>query len=228
MKLDYKFGIIYKITNKVNNKVYIGQTVTSLEERWKGHCYKKGCVYMHNAIIKYGKSSFKKEIIEQNVPVDDLDIRETYWIKYYKSYIREYGYNILIEAGHGRKGLTKLSKEQVDNLIDLYLQGKTYIELGQIFNMHRKSIKALIERINQTSVQPKVIPLKDKIDLNWLKSYLFEYNPTAKEVMEDLHISSSTLFKFTKTINYKFLSYQERKKLNLEYNSSKSVQHPKC
>lgn len=69
---------------------------------------------MHNAILKYGKEAFTKEVIEYNVPVEDLDNRETYWIKYYKSYIRDYGYNILIEAGRGRRGLTKLSNEQID------------------------------------------------------------------------------------------------------------------
>lgn len=52
MKLKYKFGIIYKITNKANSKVYIGQTVTSLKERsWKGHCTKEGCVHIFSSFI---------------------------------------------------------------------------------------------------------------------------------------------------------------------------------
>lgn len=226
MKLDYEFGVIYKITNLINNKVYIGQTVQPLEQRWRQHCYKKGCIYMHNAILKYGKENFSKEIIEYDVPVNELNNKETFWIKHYKSYIRDFGYNILIEGGHGRRGLSKLSNEQIWNLLDLYFRGVTYTELGKRFNMHRKSVKALIERINGFTLEPQIILLKDKIDLEWLKQYLFECNPMAKEVIEQLHISSATLFKYTKSIGYKFLTYQQR--LRLEYNSSKSVQHPQC
>ena len=47
-------GIIYKITNKVNNKSYIGQTRYSLEFRWRQHQHKKDNTYFHNAIKKYG------------------------------------------------------------------------------------------------------------------------------------------------------------------------------
>lgn len=93
--------------------------------------------------------------------------------------------------------------------------------------MHRKSIKALIERINGSPLPSKQKSLEERIDLDWLKDYLFACNPTAKELKKELNVSSSVLFKFTKSVNYKFLTYRERQKLNLEYNSSKSVQQPK-
>lgn len=225
MKLDYNKGIIYKITNLVNNKVYIGQTVTSLKERWQGHCYKQGCVLMHNAIKKYGRDSFTQEVIEE-VPVEDLNSRETFWVKYYKSYQKEFGYNILIEGGHGRRGLTKLSEERIIELLNMYNKGTSYSELGRIFNMHRKSIKALLDRLNGTPIEPRKKSLKDKIDVGWLQDYLLQCNPTAKEIREQLGISSATLFKFTKKIGYKFLTYRQRQKLDQEYNSSTSVRQP--
>ena len=49
-------GIIYKITNKVNNKSYIGQTRQSIQFRWNKHINKKDKTYFHNAIQKYGKT----------------------------------------------------------------------------------------------------------------------------------------------------------------------------
>lgn len=64
-RLKPQFGIIYKITNLVNNKVYIGQTERTLKERWGQHKYSKGCKYLHNAILKYGAESFKIEEIEK-------------------------------------------------------------------------------------------------------------------------------------------------------------------
>ena len=51
-------GIIYKITNIINNKVYIGQTVNTLKNRWCKHCHSNGCRMLYNAILKYGKDSF--------------------------------------------------------------------------------------------------------------------------------------------------------------------------
>ena len=56
--------IIYKATNKINGKVYIGQTINSLEHRKSGHerearYQKETSVYFHNALLKYGFYNFK-------------------------------------------------------------------------------------------------------------------------------------------------------------------------
>ncbi len=85
---------IYKITNRINGKVYIGQSVNP-EHRFKEHIYGKHCdsnSAIHNAIKKYGAGSFDFEVIEHDV--EDYNEREKYWIKKYKSNDRSYGYNI--------------------------------------------------------------------------------------------------------------------------------------
>lgn len=93
-------GYIYKITNTINNKNYIGQTSKDLDKRFKQHLSFErkddNKNYFHSAIKKYGKDCFICEKIEE---VDDsmLDEREIYWINYYKS-IGEAQYNI---AGGG-------------------------------------------------------------------------------------------------------------------------------
>jgi group I intron endonuclease len=57
--------IIYKITNKVNGKVYIGQTIRSLNTRFKEHCKKPRCIALHSAINEYGRNSFEVSILEK-------------------------------------------------------------------------------------------------------------------------------------------------------------------
>lgn len=56
-------GYIYKITNTVNGKSYIGQTLQTIQQRWYAHKYaakkkKQGCNKLINAINKYGEESF--------------------------------------------------------------------------------------------------------------------------------------------------------------------------
>lgn len=80
---------IYKVTNKINGKVYIGQSV-DIGRRWREHMNAKDDIYFHKAIQKYGVENFEWEVIEQ-CKKKDLDEREIYWIEYYDSFNK--GYN---------------------------------------------------------------------------------------------------------------------------------------
>ncbi|MBO5704523.1 MAG: GIY-YIG nuclease family protein [Alphaproteobacteria bacterium] len=98
--------IIYKITNKINRKVYIGQTTCSLRARWWQHCRKKAyCPFIHNAIEKYGRENFTVEQIDVACSRDELDQKEQYWIKFYDSMNPKNGYN-LTSGGETRKLLS--------------------------------------------------------------------------------------------------------------------------
>jgi group I intron endonuclease len=59
-------GKIYKITNTINKKIYIGQTIKSIIDRFKGHCLKASISIsaIFNAINKYGKENFLIEQID--------------------------------------------------------------------------------------------------------------------------------------------------------------------
>lgn len=89
---------IYKITNLLNNKIYIGQSVHP-EKRWKEHQqHAKACddkYPIHLAISKYGANNFSFEILEWT---EDYDSEEKRLIQYFNSLL-PYGYNI-IEGGH--------------------------------------------------------------------------------------------------------------------------------
>lgn len=90
------YGIIYKVTNQQNEKVYIGQTIQTLAERKSKH-YSKAKqeneynTHFINALRKYPKESFIWEAIDEAQSQDELNNKEKYWINYYNSV--EKGYN---------------------------------------------------------------------------------------------------------------------------------------
>lgn len=89
--------IIYKVTNLINNKLYIGQTKHSLLHRKNQHFRetksKKDDMYFHRALNKYGFNNFKWEIIDQATSVEELNQKEIYYIQLYDSTNRINGYN---------------------------------------------------------------------------------------------------------------------------------------
>lgn len=103
--------IIYKITNKINGKIYIGQTTQSLTKRWGDHCSKGSmCKALSRAIYKYGKHNFKKEIICSALNKKYLNELESYFIKYYNSYGKN-GYNL--SFGYEGDGAETLKKSVI-------------------------------------------------------------------------------------------------------------------
>lgn len=89
---------IYKITNEVNGKIYIGKNSTN------NPTYMGSGVILNEAKLKYGIKNFRKDIIEDNIEgVETLNEREIYWIKYYNSQDKSIGYNIT-EGGDGNNG----------------------------------------------------------------------------------------------------------------------------
>ena len=87
--------IIYKITNRINGKVYIGQTQTSLAARWRGHRSqvnkKHSCFKLHKAIAECGAENFTVEQIDIATTKEEANEKEIYWIGFYNA--TENGYN---------------------------------------------------------------------------------------------------------------------------------------
>lgn len=120
-----RYGIIYKITNTVNNKIYIGQTIFSFDERYYGDVYK----YTHNnylkrAIEKHGIENFK---IDKEFYIayskEELDMKEQEFIKKFKSNNPKYGYNYLSGGHNGKHNIVsrmKISIAQRGKLNHMY------------------------------------------------------------------------------------------------------------
>lgn len=96
--------VIYKISNKINDKLYIGQTSKTIEERFKEHCKINPRCIITLAIKKHGKKNFSIEIIEECPSIEDTNEREKYWIKYYDS-LSPNGYNLTTGGYHCKMSL---------------------------------------------------------------------------------------------------------------------------
>jgi group I intron endonuclease len=87
---------IYKITNKITGKIYIGKTSLSIKDRWKTHCKcaQRGIRYrLYKSIRRFGEDNFSIEIIESTKSEEYANLRERYWIKHLKTFMPEFGYN---------------------------------------------------------------------------------------------------------------------------------------
>lgn len=86
---------IYKVTNLINQKVYIGQTTRTIQQRWIEHQYAAFCenkqTHFARALRKYGIKNFKVEQIDTAKNQQELNEKERYWIAYYNSCVK--GYN---------------------------------------------------------------------------------------------------------------------------------------
>ena len=126
---------IYKITNKKNGKIYVGQTYSTAEHRWRTHLNawngNRHCVALYSAFDKYGVDNFEIEEIEQ-CEKDQLNDREKYWIKYYDSY--ENGYNLT----RGGDGNVKLDYDLIYNLWD---SGLTTTEIGELIGSTQAGVR---------------------------------------------------------------------------------------
>ena len=94
--------LIYLITNRITGKQYVGQTINTIQRRWREYCYeaKRGCRFaLHLAIQKYGKENFTVEQIDVACDRDELDRKEQFWMEYYNT-LTPNGYNLQTGGGH--------------------------------------------------------------------------------------------------------------------------------
>lgn len=95
---------IYKITNKLNGMMYIGQSV-NIHHRWVAHQNAKDKQPLHRAIQKYGKENFSWEILIQ-CSKEKLSQWEQYFVKYYNTYLYDEGSNGYNLTRGGEGGIT--------------------------------------------------------------------------------------------------------------------------
>lgn len=174
---------IYKITNKINNKNYIGQS-QNIEQRWIAHKYEsvnsnqvQYNYSIHRAFRKYGLDNFSFSIVELTEK-EKLDEREKYWIAYFDSFNN--GYN---ETEGGDKGPSMpgesnpnsiLTEQDIINIRTKLLNGKMRNEVYQEY-ANRISLRGF-EHIWQgdswTDIMPEAIQyVKSKEYISSVRSY---------------------------------------------------------
>ena len=163
---------IYKITNNVNGKIYIGKTNRSIEERFKEHCkdylrrdFEKRPLY--SAMRKYGVENFSIELVEEtNIPEE----RERYWIEYYGSF--KNGYNATL-GGDGKSYI------DYDLVVATYLELQNQLKVAKKLNISVDTVATAlkvknINSLNKTEVVRLVMgKIINQYDLkgNYIQSF---------------------------------------------------------
>ena len=143
--------LIYKITNKINNKIYIGQTVGLLRVRWSNHkklskhsdLGKKH--YIHKAIQKYGIENFTIEEIDGANSLSELNYLEKHYICKFNS-LAPNGYNLDRGGKNGRRHkdiVDKCISKRYKNLGGTGCRKIVCISTGEIFNNVREAASKL-------------------------------------------------------------------------------------
>lgn len=184
------FGIIYIITNSINDKVYIGQTIQTLKSRWQAHC-RKGSLEEQNmqikrAIRKYGKENFSIKELER-CSIAELDVKEIYYISLYDSYKK--GYNSTKGGKSGTKEL-KLDAEQQNDCVELYKLGFSLRDIAKEFNVDKATVKHIIEINNIDIRTTRTYKLSQEDRNNILED---SKTLSRKEIMIKWNISKSYL-----------------------------------
>lgn len=105
---------VYKHTNKINGKIYIGQTCKVPQQRWaNGEGYQK-CTLFYKAIKKYGWDNFEHEIVEKDLTHDEANNEEKILIAYFESNKPDKGYN-LTSGGEGAEHSEATKQKMRDN-----------------------------------------------------------------------------------------------------------------
>lgn len=143
---------IYKITNKINGKFYVGKTTKSLEERWEKHQKYNKCPKLFASIKKYGANNFIIENLEFCNSQEDLNKKEIFWIK--KLNAIENGYNLT----HGGDGGAMIGEA----LEKIRLHAKTRI----VKESTREKCRKRVGRKNGRS-KKVIVTLENKIQIGF-------------------------------------------------------------
>ena len=204
-------GFIYIIKNTINNKVYIGQTKTSVEQRWKEHLRHAayGNQVINRAMRKHGVENFYIETLEI-CNIEELDQREIYYIDLYDSTDKTKGYNVSIGGNTPRFKRTTLSIAELKHLyIDEHF---TLSQIGEKFNVSRYIIRSELSKAG--------VVIRDRSTANNKAERV-----SVKLIREALS-NTTSLRKAAKYAGIKYSTFRNACIINsIEYNSSTSARH---
>lgn len=140
---------VYMHKNKINGKIYIGQTCQNPEKRWRDGEGYKGSSHFYSAIKKYGWSQFDHFILAENLTIEQAKFLETQYIKQFHSTGDNYGYNL--QSGGKNYIMNKEHKKKISNAL------KGINRAGEKNSMYGKHhSEEFKEKIRQTKQSLKV------------------------------------------------------------------------
>lgn len=202
-----KTGSIYIIKNKINEKVYVGQTTMSVRERYMAHMKPstvKGRTYkLYNAIRKYGYDNFYYEILEQCIPFELLDTREIEYIEKFNSYHK--GYNSS-KGGDGRI-INKVYDE--DAVIERYINGESAVQIAKTLNVSSTTVNRMLHRRGiKTRVDGRKLDTEHMSDV----LLMIEQGLTLTEIASTYGVDKVTVRRFLARHNTSFRKVQRLSK----------------
>ena len=204
-------GFIYIIRNTINNKVYIGQTRTSVNQRWSEHLRhaRYGDQVINRAMRKYGIDKFYIETLEI-CEVSELDKREIYYIDLYDSTDKSKGYNVSIGGNTPRFKRKVLS---INELVNLYVNERFTLEdIAKKYNVSRYIIS--------TELKNAGITLRDRHDS------AERVSKVNKELILESIKNTNSLRQAAKYAGITYSTFRNACIYNnIEYNSPKSIRH---
>ena len=203
-------GFIYIIKNTVNSKVYIGQTRTSVEQRWKEHLRhaQYGDQIINRAMKKYGIDKFYIETLEI-CDISVLDYREMFYIDLYNSTDKSKGYNISIG---GKTPKFKRKILSISDLIDLYVN--KHFTLQQIADKFEVTRYIICSELKNAG-----------ISIRSSKNSNTKFNRIPIKVIKEALSKTTSLRGAARYANIPYPTFRKACIYNhIEYNSSKSAQ----
>ena len=196
---------IYKITNLINEKIYIGQSKNP-EKRFKQHISGLKDSIISAAIIKYGKENFSFEIIEEDI--DNYNEREIYWIQYYNSFNRDFGYNKTLGgeeppvfegedcffSKYSNQEILLIQKDLINNI-------KTYSQISKDYNISLEYLSIINRGFTRKNID-FIYPLRlngnerlSKEIVNIIIKKLLYSTDSIEKISKDFQISSKSIYK---------------------------------
>jgi len=176
-------GFIYKYTNKIDGKIYIGQTIDIETRKWTHEHNAKIMhkFFFYRAIRKHGIENFSFEIVEE-CDTSLLNEREIYWIKHFKSNNDNYGYNMTCGGsgagfGEGHPMFGRKRPEHAELMRKRFLDPKNNpTKRGSENNRYahgptkqeEKIIKDMIEQQYTIGFISRKIKHKERIVVRWI------------------------------------------------------------
>lgn len=219
-------GIIYCITNKINNKKYVGMDNIGDDIRWKKHISssKNNPVLLIDKRIKhYGICNFSYRILYRSNNYNDIKTKETYFIKKLNTYINKWGYNLTLGGDYNpmfdpiiRVRHKQIMKER-NSGVNHYMWGKHWSkESNEKRSQSMKTVRSnttnpftlphvrkILSDIAKQRTGDKNSNFKHSISYDDLYNYYIKENYTVDELAKYFNCSQSTIERNLKKYNIK-------------------------
>jgi group I intron endonuclease len=204
--------IVYRITNIINGKKYIGQTRQTLQHRWDSHLNNPCCSKIFKAIKEFGKENFKIEKICEFSNIISIDFLEQYFM-IVESTTDDFGYNSMEGGKHNEQTRMIMSSNRTGILMTGkaargVLRGPRPLEVGRRISLAKKGVSNSLKGrkkpyIPHPSLEKKIVAV------NLLTNEEMNFK-SIQIAARDLRLCRPNIMKVLKGIRYKVGEYSFR------------------